>query len=57
MTLVPELAAVLFAVAMATLVGAPVAMRAARRRRTLLRECLQCGRTLIFGSKTCDCPD
>jgi len=53
--ILPELAAIIVAVACASLVGAPGLRRAMHHRRRALRECLSCGRTLVFGERTCDC--
>jgi hypothetical protein len=55
MTLDPELTAILAAALAGALVGTPAIGRAIRRRRRKLGACLGCGRTVIFGSKTCDC--
>jgi hypothetical protein len=53
--LVPEVAAVLAALVCASMAGLPELHRAIRRRRRALRMCLDCGRTLLLGERTCDC--
>ena len=55
MTIDPELAAVLAALIAAVLVGAPRFQRSLRQRRRALRECSRCGRSIVFGERTCDC--
>jgi hypothetical protein len=54
-TIDPELAAFLAAVAAGLLVGAPRFQRSLLRRRRAVRECLLCGRSIVFGERTCDC--
>jgi hypothetical protein len=54
-TIDPELAAILAAVAAGLLVGAPRFQRSLLRRRRAVRECLLCGRSIVFGERTCDC--
>jgi hypothetical protein len=56
-TIDPEVAAVLAALVCGVAVGLPGLQRALARRRRALRECLDCGRTLVFGERTCDCGD
>jgi hypothetical protein len=56
-TIDPELAAVLAALACGVIVGLPGLQRAMVRRRRALRECIACGRALVFGEPTCDCRD
>jgi hypothetical protein len=53
--MVPEFAAVLAALVLASVVGLPGFHRAVRRRRRALRRCLRCGRTILLGERTCDC--
>ncbi|HZQ65695.1 MAG TPA: hypothetical protein VFA66_10760 [Gaiellaceae bacterium] len=52
MSLDPDLAAVLGAVAVAVLGAAGGAWR---RRRELQRSCVRCGRRALSGIRTCDC--
>jgi hypothetical protein len=54
-TIDPELAAILAALVAAAVVGAPLFQRSLRQRRRALRECLMCGRSIVFGERTCDC--
>jgi hypothetical protein len=54
-TLDPEVAAILAALVAAASAGAPRMRRSLRRRRRALRECLACGRSVVFGERTCDC--
>jgi hypothetical protein len=54
-TLDPEVAAILAALVAAAFAGAPRLRSSLRRRRRALRECLACGRSLVFGERTCDC--
>jgi hypothetical protein len=54
-TLDPEVAAILAALAAAALAGAPRLQRSLRRRRRAVRECLACGRSIVFGERTCEC--
>jgi MYXO-CTERM domain-containing protein len=49
----PEAAAILAALVAAALAGAP--RLRSRRRRSALRECVACGRSIVFGERTCDC--
>jgi hypothetical protein len=51
----PEIAAVLAALVFGSLAGVPGLHRAVQRRRRALRMCLDCGRTLLLGERTCDC--
>jgi hypothetical protein len=51
----PEIAAVLAALVFGSLAGLPGLHKAVRRRRRALRMCLDCGRTLLLGERTCDC--
>jgi hypothetical protein len=53
--IVPELAAIVGALAFASLVGVPGLRTALLRRRRELRECLSCRRMLVLGKRTCDC--
>ena len=55
MWIVPELVAVFAALAFAGLVGLPGFHRSLQRRRRALRRCLNCGRTVLLGERTCDC--
>ena len=48
-------AAVLAALGLAILAGLPGMHRELRRRRRALRRCLDCGRTILLGERTCDC--
>jgi hypothetical protein len=50
-----ESAAVLAALGFAILAGLPAMHRELRRRRRALRACLDCGRTILLGERTCDC--
>jgi hypothetical protein len=52
----PGIVAVLVAVLIGLLIGAPALARAAKRRRRALQLCVECGRILILGERTCDCP-
>jgi hypothetical protein len=54
-TIDPEVAAILAALAGAMLAGVPRIQRSLARRRRALRECLDCGRSIVFGERTCDC--
>jgi hypothetical protein len=54
-TLDPEVAAILAALVAAALAGASRLQGSLRRRRRALRECLACGRSIVFGERTCDC--
>jgi len=54
-TIDPELAAILVALVAGAVVGAPRFQRSLRQRRRALRECLMCGRSIVFGERTCDC--
>jgi hypothetical protein len=54
-TIDPEVAAILAALAGAMLAGAPRVQRSLRRRRRAVHECLNCGRSIVFGERTCDC--
>jgi len=51
----PEIAAAVAALVLGSLAGLPGLHRAVRRRRRALRVCLDCGRTLLLGERTCDC--
>jgi hypothetical protein len=51
----PEVAAILAALAGAMLAGAPRVQRSLTRRRRAVRECLECGRSIVLGERTCDC--
>ena len=53
----PELAAVLGSLVVGAAIGLPAGQQAFRRRRRALRECLSCGRSIVLGERTCDCPD
>jgi hypothetical protein len=55
LTIDPELAAILAALVTGALVGAPRLQRSLRQRRRALRACLTCGRSILFGERTCDC--
>ena len=55
MSIDPEVAAVLAALVFASLAGLPGLHRAFRQRRLAARLCLDCGRTLLLGERTCDC--
>jgi hypothetical protein len=55
MTLDPDLASVLLAIAFAGAAALPTLKRLAGRRRDLRRTCLECGRRLIMGERACDC--
>lgn len=57
MTIDPQLAAIVVTLAIGALIGVPALVRASRSRRRALRACLQCGRTVVFGSRTCDCAE
>jgi len=54
-TIDPELAAILAALVAAALLGAPRFQRSLRLRRRAMRECLNCGRSVVLGERTCDC--
>jgi hypothetical protein len=54
-TLDPEVAAILAALVAAAFAAAPRVRNSLRRRRRALRECLACGRSVVFGERTCDC--
>ena len=45
----------LAALGFAILAGLPGAHKELRRRRRALRTCLDCGRTILLGERTCDC--
>jgi len=51
----PAFVSVFLAIGIGALIGAPAFARAVRRRRRALSLCLECGRTLILGERTCDC--
>ena len=53
----PELLAVMASLAVGVAIGLPAGHNAFRRRRRAARECLSCGRTVVFGARTCDCSD
>ncbi len=55
MSIDPEVAAVLAAIVLGSLAGLPGLHRALRRRRRALRMCVDCGRTVLLGQRTCDC--
>ena len=55
MSIDPEIAAVLSALVFGSLAGLPGLHRALQRRRRTVRMCLECGRTLLLGERTCDC--
>ncbi len=55
MSIDPEVAAVLAALVLGSLAGLPGLHRALRRRRRALRMCVDCGRTVLLGQRTCDC--
>ena len=50
-----ETAAVLGALGLAILAGLPAMHKELKRRRRALRMCLDCGRTILLGERTCDC--
>ena len=50
-----ETSAVLAALGLAILAGLPGVHRELKRRRLALRRCLDCGRTILLGERTCDC--
>ena len=52
----PSIVSALVAAAIGLLIGAPALARGLSRRRRALSLCLECGRTLVFGERTCDCP-
>jgi hypothetical protein len=54
-TIDPEFAAILAALVGGAVVGAPRFQRSLRQRRRALRACLMCGRSIVFGERTCDC--
>jgi len=54
-TIDPEVAAILAALVAAVLAGAPRLQRSLRRRRRAVHACLVCGRSIVFGERTCDC--
>jgi hypothetical protein len=54
-TIDPELAAILAALAAGALAAAPRFQRSLLRRRRALRECLLCGRSIVLRERTCDC--
>jgi hypothetical protein len=54
-TIDPELAAILAALVAGAVVSVPRFRRSLRQRRRALRECLMCGRSIVFGERTCDC--
>jgi hypothetical protein len=54
-TIDPELAAILAALVAGAVASAPRFQRSLRHRRRALRECLMCGRSIVFGERTCDC--
>jgi len=54
-TIDPELAAILAALVAGAVAGAPRFQRSLRQRRLALRKCLMCGRSIVFGERTCDC--
>jgi len=53
--LATETAAVLAALGLAILAGVPGVRKEWKRRRRALRMCLDCGRTILLGERTCDC--
>jgi hypothetical protein len=55
MTLDPDLASVLLAVALAAAAALPALKRLVARNRDVRRICLACGRRLVLGERTCDC--
>ena len=55
MTLDPEVAAIVAAFGGAMLAGLPRVQRSLSRRRRALRQCLDCGRSIVLGERTCDC--
>ena len=55
MTIDPEVAAILAALAGAILVGVPRVQRSLAQRRRAIHECLNCGRSIVLGERTCDC--
>ena len=55
MTLDPDLASVLLAIALAAAAALPALTRLAARQCDVRRTCLACGRRLILGERTCDC--
>jgi hypothetical protein len=54
-TIDPEVAAIVAALAGAMLAGAPRLQRSLSRRRRAVRRCLACGRSIVLGERTCDC--
>ena len=50
-----ETTAVLAALGLAVLTGLPAMRKALMRHRRALRMCLDCGRTVLLGERTCDC--
>jgi hypothetical protein len=54
-TIDPEVAAILAALAGAILVGVPRVQRSLAQRRRAVHECLNCGRSIVRGERTCDC--
>jgi hypothetical protein len=52
MSLDPDLAAILGAVAVSAVLGLAGAWR---RRRQLERSCIDCGRRIVAGIRSCDC--
>ena len=48
----PDIASVLLAVVFAGLMAIPGLRKAARRRE---RHCVDCGRRVLLGERTCDC--
>jgi hypothetical protein len=53
--LATETAAVLAALGLAILAALPEVHKELSRRRRGLRMCLDCGRTILLGERTCDC--
>jgi hypothetical protein len=54
-TVDPQAAAIVAALALGAVTGLPGLHASLRRRRRAVRECLRCGRTLLLGERTCDC--
>jgi hypothetical protein len=54
-TIDPEVAAILAALAGGALAGVPRLRHALRQRRRAVRACLACGRSIVLGERTCDC--
>jgi hypothetical protein len=55
MSLIPHLASLLLAFALAAAVGLPDLRRFVQRRRALRRVCEACGSVILLGERTCGC--